>query len=400
MTLAVLREAAHGGAFELPKFIARVLEGASQRDSERHLPFDLIELVREQRIGALRLPVHAGGAGYTYRRLLSFIIDLAAADPNVAHILRNHFCFVDLYAQPHFKGSSKWTKLVADGAIFGLGSGELNKTVGAGLVSTTISKTEDGLRINGAKYYSTGSLYADYILIRAVWADGPKASVVLPTKRAGVKLVDDWDGIGQRLTGSGSTFLENVEVNLDEVFSDEADDGYRTPYNTTLGHILVTAVAAGVARAAANEARDLLARRGRSFSHAPTVVPAEDPILLQDLGEISSAAFATEALVLAAADALDLVDTVAASGGKAVEERHAASLAAAKAKVVIDTLALNAAAKIFDVGGASATKRAENLDRHWRNIRTLISHNPASYKALHVGKYELDGTLVPDNGFF
>ncbi|KAF1042394.1 MAG: Dibenzothiophene desulfurization enzyme C [Xylophilus sp.] len=267
-------------------------------------------------------------------------------------------------------------------------------------MSTTVSKTEDGLRISGSKYYSTGSLYADYILIRAAWADGPKASVVLPTKRAGVRLVDDWDGIGQRLTGSGSTFLENVEVNEDEVFSDEAEDDYRTPYNTTLGHILVTAVATGVARAAANEAGALIARRERSFSHAPTVLPTEDPILLQDLGEISSAAFATEALVLAAADALDLVDKVAASGGNASVERHAASLAAAKAKVVIDNLALNAASKIFDVGGASATKRAENLDRHWRNIRTLISHNPASYKALHIGKFELDGTLIPDNGFF
>src|SRR4051794_23174582 len=37
--------------------------------------------------------------------------------------------------------------------------------------------------------------------------------------------------------------------------------------------------------------------------------------------------------------------------------------------------------QLFDVGGASATKKSKNLDRHCRNIRTLASNNPTVYKA-------------------
>ncbi|NTI53011.1 acyl-CoA dehydrogenase [Agrobacterium rhizogenes] len=385
---------------ELERFLEHVKAGASERDRNRQLPFDVVALIRQNRIGAIRLPLSAGGAGASFRQLLAFVVELAAADPNVAHILRNHFCFVELFAQPRVANSEKWTKLVAGGSIFGLAAGELGVTVGAGLVSTTISREPSGLRVNGAKCYSTGSLYSDHILVRAAWEDGPKASVILPTDRKGVTIEDDWDGIGQRLTGSGSTFLKDVVAHDEEIFPDAPEEGYRPAYSTTLGHLIVTAIAAGVVRAAAAEAKDLIARRKRGFAHAPTPEPTQDPILLQTLGEISSAAFAAEAIVLAAADALDAVDAVVGSGKRADDEAHAAALAASKAKVVVDGLALRAASSIFDVGGASATSRAENLDRHWRNIRTLISHNPASYKALAVGALELHSTPLPDNGFF
>ena len=66
----------------------------------------------------------------------------------------------------------------------------------------------------------------------------------------------------------------------------------------------------------------------------------------------------------------------------------------------VSLLALRSATALFDVGGASAAVRDKNLDRHWRNARTLASHNPASYKARAIGALELHGTKLPDLGFF
>lgn len=60
---------------------------------------------------------------------------------------------------------------------------------------------------------------------------------------------------------------------------------------------------------------------------------------------------------------------------------HHGSMLAAQAKVMVDELAPRAATALFDVGGSSAIKRSADLDRHWRNIRTLSSHNPTTYKA-------------------
>jgi alkylation response protein AidB-like acyl-CoA dehydrogenase len=55
---------------------------------------------------------------------------------------------------------------------------------------------------------------------------------------------------------------------------------------------------------------------------------------------------------------------------------------------------------LFDVGGASATKKANNFDRHWRNARTLSSHNPTTYKARSIGQHPISGTPLPAKGFF
>lgn len=83
-----------------------------------------------------------------------------------------------------------------------------------------------------------------------------------------------------------------------------------------------------------------------------------------------------------------------------LELAHEASLQAAAAKEVIDSLGQKAASQVFDVGGASVVRRAHLLDRHWRNIRTLVSHNPTSYKAQAIGAYHVQQTRLPGSGYF
>lgn len=67
---------------------------------------------------------------------------------------------------------------------------------------------------------------------------------------------------------------------------------------------------------------------------------------------------------------------------------------------MVNELAIRSGSLLFDVGGASAMQRMFNLDRHWRNARTLASHNPSSYKARAIGDFEVNGTPLPEKGFF
>ncbi len=143
-----------------------------------------------------------------------------------------------------------------------------------------------------------------------------------------------------------------------------------------------------------------LSRRGRNCYHATTEHSVQDPNLHLLLGQIASTAYAAEAIVLNAAAALDEATNSAARGSADPALAEKASLRAAKAKIVVDDLALRAAAQIFDVGGASAAKASLQLDRHWRNIRTLASHNPDAYKARVIGDHELNGTPLPKGAFF
>src|SRR5207244_13391083 len=106
--------------------VNRVMVSAGDRAVQRTRPFPVNALIRKARLGALRLPATAGGAGSSIRELFEIVIRLGEADANVAHILRNHFSVVErLVRQPRTDQHRQWRKAVADGAIIGLAATEL-----------------------------------------------------------------------------------------------------------------------------------------------------------------------------------------------------------------------------------------------------------------------------------
>lgn len=388
---------------ELKDLLAFIAAGAAERDRERIHPYEVFDLIRSARLGALRLRPEDGGPGASLRELFEVVIALAAADPNIAHSLRNHYAFVERY--PLSRRSShrkKWADVIASGTIVGLASTELTSPrVGASPFETKLVPEGDGFRLTGTKYYSTGTLYADYVQVRAAGPDDAVLTAIIPTTREGIERIDDWDGAGQRLTGSGTTHFHNVRVEADEIEPDSLTTGYGVPHSNSVAQLLVTATIAGILRNILTDSVALLnSRKDRHFYFAQTERVADDPLLQQIIGQLSANAYAAEVLILAAADAHEVVFQARERGEPDAELAHQASLAASKAKLIVDDLTIRGGSQLFDVAGASATRRAKNLDRHWRNARTLASHNPAALKARAIGDYELHGTWLPEKGFF
>lgn len=393
-----------GSAATFDAAFAEIAAASAGRDLERRHPHLEVALLKSLGFGALRLPRAEGGGGASLRQTLKATLRLAEADPNVAHVFRNHFTFVERFLiDPTEARSRAWREAVRDGALVGLASTELDRerTGGPGGFKTALTPEGDGYRLTGVKYYSTGTLYADLLLVRATTPEGRNASAVLPVDRAGIARIDDWDGIGQRVTGSGTTTFEAVRVEADEVIFDDSAPAFLLPYASTLAQVVVTAIEAGILRAALRDGRALLTGRARTYYFAPAERTVDDPLLLQTLGRIAADAFAAELAVLAAAEALDRVAEARLRGDADLEDlSHEAALVAAKAKVIVDEVALRSTNALFDLGGASAARRDRNLDRHWRNARTLASHNPAAYKAQALGAWEANGTPLPKLGFF
>ncbi|UMG93515.1 acyl-CoA dehydrogenase family protein [Nocardioides sp. TF02-7] len=384
--------------------LERIAAGAEERERELVAPHEVIGWVKEAGLGRLRLPVEDGGAGLTLPELFAALIDLAEADAAVAHILRTHYWFVEQHLQsadPVFR--SRGIALAAADKIVGNGFSEQSKRpVGLYFETAFTPDPEGGYRLNGTKFYSTGSIYADYTQIWAAAPGGRIAGAVIPVDREGVTILDDWDGFGQRLTGTGTTHLDDVRIAEDELFDLGEPDGEQPPgYQGAFLQLFLQAVTAGILRSVRNDAAALVRRRARSYSHANAPqTPAQDPQVLQVVGEIAADAFAAEAIVLRAAQALqDAADSVV-DGNPTVEAAEAAQLAAAQAKVAVDRFSYATAARLFDVGGTSATQSAYNLDRHWRNVRTISTHNPTFLKASAVGGHVVNGTPFPANAYF
>lgn len=387
------------GSLEWERLLEEIARDAAERrrpGREGH-PWRALELIRRAKLGALRLPRDGGGGGASLRELFLVVIRLAEADPDVAHILRAHYLLVDeLVRAPADPVRDARLARVAAGDIFGNAYTELStRAVGDYRFDTTLTPEGEGYRLNGTKYFSTGTLYADWVYVTASGPEGSCIGAVIPTGREGVRIEDDWDGIGQRYTGSGTTHFDNVRVAPEEVTRRDTD----TQFNA-LAQLYLHAIIAGILHDVVRDAAALLHGRVRTFSHAAAQRPPEDPQLLQVVGTLSSSAFAAEAIVLAAADALDLAFAASRNGSVDLALGHAASLRAAQAKVSVEQLALQAATQLFEVGGASAARQSAHLDRHWRNIRTLASHNPTVYKARAIGDYVVNGTELPRNAYF
>ena len=389
---------------ELRALLAEIAVGASEREAKRIAPHEQIRQVADAGLGRLRIPVAEGGAGVSLRQLFEFLIQLAEADSNVAHILRVHYWFVEAQLQrpPSDPLRARNIALVNQGHIFGNGFSEQSERA-VGLyfdTKLTPDASGKGYRLNGKKYYSTGSLFSTYTLIFASTPSGTVVGATIPVAREGLTLKDDWDGFGQRLTGTGSTLLDNVFVADDEVEDFGDPDGPQPPtYQYAFLQLFLQAVAAGILRAVKNDGVALVKRRRRNFSHARAKEPTADPQVLQVVGELAADSFAADSIVLAAAD---VIEQAAASVKDGLPDRglaERAQVAAAQAKVAIDRFAYATASHLFDAGGASATQSVYNLDRHWRNARTASTHNPTFAKATIVGDYFVNGKAPPLNGY-
>ena len=83
-------------------------------------------------------PTHRGGAGFTVPQLFSAVIDVAHADPIVAHIFRTHFWFVEERLRTADDPSSaRWLHKVAEGKIFGNAFSEKGSLAVGSLVFNT-----------------------------------------------------------------------------------------------------------------------------------------------------------------------------------------------------------------------------------------------------------------------
>jgi alkylation response protein AidB-like acyl-CoA dehydrogenase len=372
---------------------AEISTGAIERELTRTLPVAEIVKLKKAGLGALRVPEAEGGFGATLPELANILIELSEADSNITQAMRGHFGFVeDVVSKPAGDARRRWAERIARGEIAGNAWTEIGNAK-QDAFSTRLSKKDGKLVVNGTKYYTTGSLYADWIDVGATGLEGEGVGIQVRRDHPGVNVIDDWDGFGQTLTASGTTTFTDVSVDPDDVVIDEA----KFRYGAAFYQIVHLATLAGIGRAIANETAAAVAARTRNYTNAAGPRASQDPQVLQVIGRIRSNAYAAGAIVLQVAHAIERAYQAHFAGDADAEEKAnaIAELETSQAVTVVTNLILEASTIIFDALGASSTRKPIGLDRHWRNARTLSSHNPRIYKDRIIGDYAVNGTPPP-----
>jgi alkylation response protein AidB-like acyl-CoA dehydrogenase len=366
---------------------ARIAEGALAREQDRVLPFEQVRWLNEAGFGRLRVPVERGGDGIGFEPFFRLLIELAEADSSVAHLYRSHFAFVETVGLEPEDFQDRWYPRVVAGEIFGNAATERPGNV-LGATGTTLTRDGEDWLLNGRKFYTTGTIFAEWIAVTAS-TEGIEGRqyAVISTTQPGVEILDDWDGFGQQLTGTGTTIFRGAVVPAANIIQRSVS----TTHEPAFFQLVLLAVLAGIGRAALADARVLVRGRKRTFNTGSGELFRHDPLILQLMGHLSAKAFAAESVVLAAARELD----AAADPELAltpVQRYVRGEVAVEKAQLLVPELVQSAAQQLFDITGASSTSKSKSLDRHWRNARTVSTHNPAVFKARIVGDYEVNGT--------
>jgi alkylation response protein AidB-like acyl-CoA dehydrogenase len=374
---------------------ARIAEGNLARERAREFPHEQVRWLIDAGFSRLRIPRELGGDGASLQQVFLLLAELAEADPNVSHVFRNHLAFVeDRLNAPDHPATEVWLERFRRGEFVGGGWTEASNA-SFGEIATRITTSDGVTRITGNKFYATGSLYADWLDVIGRDDNDELVTVLVPRTQPGVTLVDDWEGFGQQTTASGSARYQDAEVDEHGIFPAQDRFAYQGLfYQTALLSVLV-----GIARAAFRDGTAALRRRTRNYPLGVDQAPPQDPLLQQRIGFLATRVFQADAALEKQAATLDAVARAHALGDDETEKVALvqATVRTHEAQSVVVDSALEVTTTVFDALGASATAVPLALDRHWRNARTLASHNPRVFKERVLGDFYVNGT-VPAGG--
>jgi alkylation response protein AidB-like acyl-CoA dehydrogenase len=349
-----------------PDFAAR----AARHDREASFPFENFNLLSEAGLLALTVPAALGGVGAGALDAARIIGIFGKADPSTALVLSMHYIQHLVMAR-----STRWpgrlARRLARETVEGVAlinalrvEPDLGSPSRGGLPATIARKTETGWRISGRKIYSTG---APILKWYAVWArtDEPDVRVglfLVPAGLPGTRIVETWDHLGLRASGSHDVVFDDVVFPLDHEIDVRKPEEWRVPDFTqaTVHAIFVAAIYDGVARAARDWLVEFLKSR----------VPSNLGASLATLPRAQEIVGGIEARLVVNAR---LIESFAGDFDDGVP------LSASDSNIIKLTVTNNAVAIVEDALSLTSNHgltRANPLERHYRDVLCGRVHTP------------------------
>ena len=363
------------------------LEDRNHRDQNRVLPTEQIIQFSQKGLGGIRVPQQYGGAFVSNKTLAHVFRILSKADANVGQIPQNQFGLLNFInitgsdAQKQFI----YAEILAGKRIANGGPEKNSKDTKA--IQTTLSLENGQYFLNGEKFYSTGTSFADWLAIRALHPEGYTVLAIVDRYAVGVEVINDWNGFGQRTTASGTVKLRNVVVDP-ALFFDERIIADTPNVRGAYSQLLQVAIDVGIAEAAFDDTLSSI-RKARPIIDAGVEKASEEHYTLQEVGKLNILLDAAILLLDDAAEYLDELDQVTEISA---EQAARASILVAEAKIYANDAALHISEKLLELGGSRASLSQHNLDQHWRNARVHTLHDPVRWKFHAIGDYYLNGT--------
>lgn len=346
---------------------------AGDHDRDASFPFENFTALHRSGLLNLTVPVEYGGASAGLALTCKVTEEIARGDASTALVFAMHVIYHAVFGRARRWPPAIHERLCRE-SIDGVAlinvmrvEPELGTPARGGLPATAATRVDGGWQISGHKIYATGSPGLRYSLVWARTAseqdDAPNVGYFLvPHDFPGVSIVETWDHMGMRATGSHDLILDAVRLPEDHALDLRPPAGWSPPDPQLAGWntLVLTALYHGVARAARDWLTGYLHERvpanlGASLATLPRFQSA--------VGEIEALLYANDRLIYGLAAEID--------GGN-VQASSKASL--------VKYNATNNAIRAVDIAlgliGNPGLSRTHPLERHHRDVLCSRIHTP------------------------
>jgi alkylation response protein AidB-like acyl-CoA dehydrogenase len=285
--------------------VERFAARAATHDREGSFPFENFDDLRAARLLSLTVPETNGGDGAGLTAAMAVLQTVGRGDASTALVLAMHYIYHGILRESHAGWAVTTYERLCRESVAGLAlinamrvEPDLGSPSRGGLPKTTGERTASGWRLNGHKLYSTGSPICAYHLVWGRTAgDEPQVGYfVVPKDAPGVRIVETWDHLGMRATGSHDVIYEDVELPFEFAADLRPPAGWMAPdpVGEAWNALGIAAVYNGAAHAAAEWLKRYLHERAPSNLGASL---ATLPRFQGAVGEIETLLFVNDQLI-------------------------------------------------------------------------------------------------------
>ncbi len=354
---------------------------AREHDTENSFVAENYDLLRQSGYTALAVPEELGGKGATLRQVIYAQVELARYCASTALAVNMHLysTLVSAYSWRHGAAApEKLLRRVVNEGLIIMTSGGSDGIFPTG----TAVRDGEGFRISARKVFCSQAPVADVLTTMAVYDDPTDGRVVLlaaiPTSSAGFTVLDTWDALGMRGTGSN-------DVQLDNVFVSDAQIVARRPWGkvdpflrNALVHFAPTTAAVYLGIAAG--VRDDVVRQMSSRKDRSGELLSNDAMVQREIGMIDTNLRMAWWALAGALNELgdDYAPTEASVAAVVIAKRHVLEMAGEIIDLAMET-----------VGGGSYFKGSP-FERAYRDVRAGKYHPLTPEKTLlYAGRLAL-----------
>lgn len=337
-----------------PKFAER----AAQHDQEGSFVQENYDEMRQRKLFSARIPLDLGGGGGSHREMCQAIREIAHHDGSTALSFSMHSHLLAGLVWHYDKGLTPSVepvlRKIADEELILVSTGSRDWLDGSG----TAEKVDGGYKVSGRKFFSSGSSGGDLIMTTAIY-DDPKASPTVlhfatSLKGEGVTIVEDWNTMGMRGTGSNSVVLEDVFVPEASISLSRPSGKWMTLFDviSPIAWSLVMSAYLGVAEAA------------RDITIAQVQKKKEDHIVQEIVGEMDTELLCAQTALKGIVDLLG-PDFIPSTDSSNLTYRY---------KTITVKSAIRSVEKAMEAVGGMSFYRQVGLERCFRDIQGARFH--------------------------